>query len=286
MSATRSLNVFSVGGSRNIGYYTAIRLLDAGATVTFLLRTPNTFDSDETIQPYVKQGKAQLVKGDALVREEVQNAWNRASANGHVDLLLFTVGGVPKISLLYGAVISPHNLVTQSLLNVLSTMPDVSNSPEQTRVVVLSSTGLTGTSHSNLPTLLKPIYSWLLKQPHKDKFGTERVVFHCAGWPWDPQADGEPDADVMGENWMEREGLPKPGSLRHCLVLRPALLTDGECVADKPPKEGQQAKEPYRVSDKDFAGWTVSRKDTAHFLANTILNNWDKYDNKIINIAY
>jgi hypothetical protein len=63
-----------------------------------LLRTPTVFDNDEVIQEYVKSGKARLVKGDALVRDDCKKAWEEA-AKGEpgegVDLLLFTVGASP-----------------------------------------------------------------------------------------------------------------------------------------------------------------------------------------------
>jgi hypothetical protein len=50
------------------------------------------FDEDETIQKYVKSGKAHLVKGDALVEADVKNGWAKAMEHGKVDVLLFTVG--------------------------------------------------------------------------------------------------------------------------------------------------------------------------------------------------
>ncbi|KAG0691786.1 hypothetical protein DFH29DRAFT_883725, partial [Suillus ampliporus] len=53
-----------------------------GATVTFLLRSPGVFDQDETIQNYVKEGKARLVQGDALVKNDVRRAWSEASNGG------------------------------------------------------------------------------------------------------------------------------------------------------------------------------------------------------------
>jgi len=65
---------------------------DAGATVTFLLRSAATFDNDETIQAYVKSGKAQLIQGDGLVIEDVRKVWVEASKERPVDVLLFTVG--------------------------------------------------------------------------------------------------------------------------------------------------------------------------------------------------
>ena len=114
-----ALNVLVIGGSRNIGYYSALRFLgmsfhsvyrnclattifpnpfflfcnlDAGSTVTFLLRSPTIFEEDESIQNHVKSGKARLIKGDGLVLADVQNVWAAASKDRPVDLLIFTVG--------------------------------------------------------------------------------------------------------------------------------------------------------------------------------------------------
>ena len=60
--------------------------------MTFFLRSPDAFGEDEEIAKYVKTGKAQLVKGDALVAEDVRQAWAKASEEAPVDLVLFTVG--------------------------------------------------------------------------------------------------------------------------------------------------------------------------------------------------
>jgi len=87
-----SLNILVIGGSRHIGYHSALRFLDAGSTVTFLLRSPTTFDDDEVIQKHVKSGKARLVQGDGLVVADVQNVWAVACRDKPVDVLLFTVG--------------------------------------------------------------------------------------------------------------------------------------------------------------------------------------------------
>lgn len=119
-----TMKVYTIGGSRNIGYHASLRLLrksihfprvlascqsesapwlfvDKGATVTFLLRNPSCFDEDEAIQGFVKQGRVRTVKGDALVKEDVRRGWEVAGQNvpgsssdadGRVDVLLFTVG--------------------------------------------------------------------------------------------------------------------------------------------------------------------------------------------------
>ncbi|KAF9500170.1 hypothetical protein BDN71DRAFT_1502269 [Pleurotus eryngii] len=283
-----SSNIIVIGGSRNIGYFSALRFLAKGSTVTFLLRTPSVFDKDTAIQEYVKSGKAYLVKGDCQVEADVQRVWDEAGSKGPVDLLLFTLritGTYPNFTLTKGFVQNPVGLVTQSFFNVLCTFP-INQSP-QPKVITLSSIGLSRTSHDSLPLALKPIYAWLLAAPHKDKLGMEVLAAHAAGWSWDSKSDGEPGDDVMrgepwGTAWKTRKGLPAEGTIKRILVIRPALLTDGDCKADKAGRKG----EPYRVSEKELGGYTVSRKDVAHFITQAVTEKWDQYEGKQVNIGY
>ncbi|KAG8217945.1 hypothetical protein J3R82DRAFT_6115 [Butyriboletus roseoflavus] len=149
-----NIKVLTIGGSRNIGYFSSVRLLDLGATVTFLLRKPSVFDNDETVQKYVRAGKARLVQGDALVKEDVERAWTAAQGDDSkpVDFLVFTVGGTPQFKLTKGFVVSPPNLVTQSLLHCLETLPT-----PHPNIITISSAGITRIGHEKLPFLLKPV---------------------------------------------------------------------------------------------------------------------------------
>ena len=196
-------------------------------------------------------------------------------------LILMFVGGQLQFSLTKGAFIHPPNLVTQSLLNTLSTIPKPAPEP---RIIVISSIGITHSSHAKLPLLMKPVYSHLLASPHADKFGAERLLSHVCGRPWDPTEDGEPAEDIMGPDWMNKAGLPAHGSLKKVLVVRPAFLTDGDCKAEK--RQSGDGKAPYRVSEEELGGYVVSRKDVAHFIAETALHNWDAYENKVVNVGY
>lgn len=271
------IKVLSVGGSRNIGYYSSLRLLNLGATVTFLLRSPSVFNDDAAIQRYVSSGKARLVKGNALVREDVERAWTEAAKGDDdrpVDFLVFTVGGTPRFSISKGFVISPPNLVTQALLNCLETLPTPAP-----KIIVISSTGLTRVSHNNLPLLLKPLYGYLLRVPHKDKCGVEEVLAHCVGWPWEER--DSPGPEILDPNWKER--VPGHGQLKSVVVIRPALFTDGECRGDGAP----QNKQAYRVNEGDLSGsYMVSRKDVAHFLVEGVIKDWDTWQGKRVSIAY
>ncbi|KAJ7746846.1 hypothetical protein DFH07DRAFT_904775 [Mycena maculata] len=247
------LTVLAAGASRNIGYLSAIRLL--GATVTFLrvLRSPAIFDDDILIQGHIKSRHVRL-------EEDTRRAWNEA---GVVDVFLFSVGK-QDIRHSQGFVIDKPSVCAQGILNVGAPQP---------RIVGISSTGLTPTVHAALPLLLKPLYA-MLSVPHKDKIGMERVLAHCAGWAWNSEADSEPAADIVGEGWRERQGPPGPGTLKRVLVIRPALLADGQC----------HPAGDYRVSEKELGGYTISRKDTAHLVVDA-LARWDEFENKRISVA-
>ncbi|KZS99085.1 hypothetical protein SISNIDRAFT_545910 [Sistotremastrum niveocremeum HHB9708] len=270
------MNYLVVGGSKNIGYLTSVRLLESGNTVTFLLRKLSVFETDETIQKYVKSGHVRLVQGDALSRDDVARAWQKAAEGetGLVEGVVFSVGGIPSFKLTKGFVQTPANLVTLCLLNVLATWPHAM--AKQPKLVVVTSNGLSKETHNALPFLLRLMYSYLLAQPHEDKLGVERAVYQAAGKEW---KEREPNQEVLHSGWKSllREGAWLPDTV----IVRPALFTDGECLADAPkPKL-------YRTSDGVLpSAWTISRKDTAHFIATKVLADWNSWKGKEIVIAY
>ncbi|KAJ3565592.1 hypothetical protein NP233_g7535 [Leucocoprinus birnbaumii] len=299
-SQSQPLNIFAIGASRNIGYYASLKLLQSGATVTFLLRNPTIFDNDTAMQPFISSKSAHIVKGDALVKGDVARAWAEAMAKndeGRVDYLLFTLGGIPKFSLSKGFALNPPNLVTVSILNTLSTLPP--SLLPSVRVITISSTGLTPSSHDSLPTLMKPLYGVVLASPHNDKVGAERVLHHLVdGWSWTSTAadDKDPSSALLPENWQSMEGLPKEGELKHVVVIRPSLLMDGESKGEKYdelkkqgkelPNKGKRGRLPYRVStESELGGYTVTRKDVAHFIVELIQGRWDEFENKVVNIS-
>ncbi|KAJ8457493.1 hypothetical protein ONZ45_g18290 [Pleurotus djamor] len=274
-----SLNILAIGASKNIGYHAASKFLALGHTVTFLLRSVSVFDADTSVQAYIKSGHAQLVKGDALVLADVRHAWEEAGRKGLVDVLLFTVGGAPSFHILKGAIITPPNLVTQCFANVLCTLPRTSPLP---KIVAISSSGLTKQGHDALPLALKPVYGYLLRLPHKDKLGLEVLAHHAAGMPWNGREDGEPSEEILEKHWKERPGMPKEGEVPRILVVRPAWLTDGESEAEKGDRNP-----PYRVSEgKELSGYTVSRKDVAHFIVEAVIDRWSEFENKSVHIVY
>ena len=90
-SIKKNVIIIIIGNCCNL-HIKCFRDLDSGSTVTFLLRSPATFDDDQSIQKHVKSGKARLIKDDGLVLADVMNVWAAASLDRSVDVVIFTVG--------------------------------------------------------------------------------------------------------------------------------------------------------------------------------------------------
>ena len=156
----------------------------------------------------------------------------------------------------------------------------------QPRFVAITSMGITAASHKALPFALKPLYSSsMLSAPHDDKLGAERVLAHVRGISW-TGSDKVKEA-VLAEGWEDTPGLPKEGEIGQVVIIRPALLTDGECRGDRDSKL-TKGKTPYRtIKDGDFGdGYRVSRKDVAHFIVCDALPNWERWEGSGVTIAY
>ncbi|EKM51721.1 uncharacterized protein PHACADRAFT_127548 [Phanerochaete carnosa HHB-10118-sp] len=281
------MNVYAIGASKNIGYYSALRLLAKGGTVTFLLRKTEVFDADETIQSYVKSGKARLVKGDALEIEDVARGWAEAqpaSQTRLVDVLLFTVGGaLHHFSIISGAHIFPEDICSAAILNVVRTIPPNQRSPPtQPKLIAFSKIGATKASHQRLPFAMKVFYSWLLTPPHVDKFCMERVAAYCAGMPF-PDEGYRPD--LLPQGWKTLEGMPAEGAFKSVAILRPGWLTDGPAKADDEQNRGKKVYRT-RIGDKEALGYSISRKDVSHFVVEEALERWSGWEGKQISLFY
>ncbi|KAG8902305.1 hypothetical protein FRB99_004644 [Tulasnella sp. 403] len=265
------MKAFAIGASRNIGYFTALKFLQQGHTVAFLLRKTNVFDNDDTMKSFIASGQVQLIKGDALVEDDMRRAWAEASSvDAPVDLVLFSVGGTLQFTLKKGFFIHPPNLCTAALLNTLSTYPNPS-SAIQTKFVVITSSGITQSSHDDLPCVMKPMYSVLLKSPHADKLGMEKLLHHSSGSSavW---IEAGPKKEILATGWESRVG--EKGWLKHLVIVRPSFLTDG-------PETGV-----YQVGEDLKKRYTISRRDVAHFIGGTLLEKWDEFEGKGVVIGY
>ncbi|KAJ7282764.1 hypothetical protein C8J57DRAFT_51271 [Mycena rebaudengoi] len=161
------------------------------------------------------------------------------------------------------------------MLNVVCTMPP--RLYTTTRIIAISSNGLTPEGHAKLPFPMRLLYGYLLTSPHRDKIGLEFVLAHCGGRSYSGEMPGD---DIMGLAWKERVGLPPMSALKRVLVVRPAWLIDGDCHAESTKKK------MYRVGEGELTGWVISRADVAHFLFEVVTKRWDEYEGKAVSVVY
>ncbi|KAG9100620.1 hypothetical protein FRC07_010395 [Ceratobasidium sp. 392] len=206
------MRVLLLGASRHIGYFVAQRLLSQGHTCTLLLRHPEAIESDASMSPYIKDGKLTIVPGDGLVEADVQEAWDKAKGDGEVDAIYFGIGGEPSFSLLkFGFIITPADLTARSMSILLSIIQSSTIPSTRPKLLTVTTNGLDAQSRSALPYILQIIYAWLPRIPFADKLQQEIIVKRAAGW------DG-------GEGWLGSNNV---------VIVRPSMLADGECLADK-----------------------------------------------------
>lgn len=110
----------------------------------------------------------------------------------------------------------------------------------------------------------------MLKVPHADKLGMEKAIHWSAGWEW---KDKEPPSTLLPEGWKERLGGSE-GWLKSAVIVRPTMLTDGV------------EKGKYKTGENLSGLYSISRKDVAHFIANDLSQNWEKWDGKAVEIGY
>lgn len=78
------------------------------------------------------------------------------------------------------------------------------------------------------------------------------------------------------------------------VVVRPAFLTDGECVAESESGKGKgkvgKSKMGYKFgTDEELTkhnGYFISRKDVAHFIVEEAIEHWERFEGKAVNVCY
>ena len=197
-----------------------------------------------------------------------------------------------------GFVINPPNITTKAMLNVLCTMPESTPRP---KVIAISSIGVT--KDCPAPLVYKPLYGYLLRGPHADKQGLERVLAHVSGRKWEDKEPRDDITTVDEVKWQDRESLPASGSLE-VLVIRPPVFveskqksvpppaTSAASTSSSPPAENESAPKKeedqvkYRVGDPQLSGtYTISREEVGHFIAENAVKNWDQYKGKAVTVS-
>ncbi|KAF8597883.1 hypothetical protein BDV93DRAFT_610122 [Ceratobasidium sp. AG-I] len=251
------MHVLLLGASRNIGYHVTQRLLAKGHTCTLLLRRPDAMQADPAMSGHISEGKLKVSPGDALVAADVQRAWDMAKSDGKVDLVFYGVGGAPSFSATKGFVVIPADLTERGMAALLSVIESSTTPSTRPKLVAITANGLEGRGHSLLPFPVKAIFS-LIKVPHDDKIKQEKIVKSAAGW------------DGAGKGWL---------GAKNVVIVRPSILTSGECKADK-------GSDAYRAGHELQSAWTISRADVAHFITDKVAANWDEWAGEAWTVSY
>ncbi|KAJ1850377.1 hypothetical protein LPJ73_003479 [Coemansia sp. RSA 2703] len=220
------MRVSVLGASRNTGRSFVEQAIasDTVFNITILARNPDSLNFTPA-----EMEKITVVKGDALNKEDIGRTLEGC------DVVLCSLGA--KIS----GLSMPKDMGIEEIgtLHVLDIIKET-RADNPPRIIMVSSTGV-GESNSNydVPYVLRPIYSLLLKSPHKHKTVVEKAI--------------------------------KESGISYTIV-RPALLTSGDLT------------KKYRA-DIGVCGYTVSRKDVAHFILEqcVVKNN---FPNASPSIAY
>ncbi|KAJ1643065.1 hypothetical protein LPJ64_005122 [Coemansia asiatica] len=204
------MRVSVLGASRNTGRYFVEQAIASGKDfdITILARNPDALGfTPEEMQ------KITVIKGDALVKDDVARAIEGA------DIVLCSLGA--KIN----GLSKPQDMGVEETgtLHALDVLKETrqENPP---RVIMVSSTGVGETNGNyDVPYILRPIYSILLKAPHKHKTVTEAAI--------------------------KASGLPYT-------IVRPALLTNGEATKKYRADIGVSG---YTISRRDVAHFVLEQ---------------------------
>ncbi|KAI5850829.1 hypothetical protein BZA05DRAFT_50771 [Tricharina praecox] len=207
-----------------------IHSLTVGHICTALARTPSKLITLLTAAAAPTENLT-IIPGDIDTPSAVADTLSNATT------VIFGVGGAPAFSpnpLTFFMTLSDPTICERGITQVLSALRARAQRP---LVCVISTTGLG--DKSDLPLAMRPLYK-ALDVPHRDKRGMEELVVKA-----------------------EQEGV-----LEAYVIVRPALLTDGEKTA--------KLRAGYRGRAKTGGGWgdvqgeavgcTVSRRDVGHWI--------------------
>lgn len=109
-----------------------------------------------------------------------------------------------------------------------------------------------------------PLYHWLLQVPHADKRKMEAQLFEAQA------ASGK----VEGAAPLD------------FVVVRPTMLTDGECRGLAKLRVGWE--NPDTTGDGPQMGYTVSRKDVGNWIFEEVIKagKGGRYTNKCVSLTY
>lgn len=87
----------------------------------------------------------------------------------------------------------------------------------------------------------------------------------------------EPHTTNLSGGWLD----PK-----HALIIRPAVLMRRRCRGDDTGSSiPYRIQEEFTIRDRG-GGWTISKRDVAHFIVEKALDEWSAWGGRRVRIAY
>ncbi|KAI8386825.1 hypothetical protein BD560DRAFT_382900 [Blakeslea trispora] len=153
------VRVAVLGGSRGCARAMVVQGLDR-YQFKLLVRNPDNIEYTEQ-----QKSKLTLIKGDAMDPASVRQLLE------DTDVIVSSIGSTIDMS---GKMVIP-DLCNKSMKVLLEELEKMgSNRPQ--RLVVVSSTGLDDSG--DVPCLMRPMYKYLLHEPHEDKRKMEKMVIN------------------------------------------------------------------------------------------------------------
>ncbi|KAJ1301012.1 hypothetical protein OPQ81_003435 [Rhizoctonia solani] len=72
---------------------------------------------------------------------------------------------------------------------------------------------------------------------------------------------------------------------KHALIVRPAVLMRRRCRGDETSSTPYRIQEEFTLRDRG-GGWTISKRDVAHFIVAKALEEWNAWGGRRVRIAY
>ena len=214
--------------------------LKAGNECTALARTPSKL-TDLLIKKDVPRAtidsNLHITQGDV---RDVPTVKASLTVNGHPAEIILSGIGATSLSELSS---SSLDLCKTAVSNILAALTELKAEGKSNKplLVALGSTGMTeGNTPSDLPFLMKPMYKFMLANPHRDKKQMETAIYEHIALP-------------------ENEHV-----IRGFVLPRPSFLTNGAARGGSKVRVG--------FEDKPAVGYTISRDDVGLWLFENLID--------------
>jgi hypothetical protein len=184
-----------------------------------------------------------------------------------VDFIVFGLGSLPdgfQMSLKNPIKVQQPTICADSANTILTALRELSAAKPDFKkpfMVVISSTGVQGAlgtvNKEDVPTLMAPLYHWILAMPHQDKNAMELAV---------ATEDDKTDAVLSG--WS---------------VIRPTLLSSAPPKGVDNIRFGWQNKQGSGPGPAK--GYQVSRSDVGAFIFEKILKDTAEWNGKVVTLT-